>query len=138
MHTVAPQFVASPAHYFPAIDRQKVGYMLDTDPPSRPGRSVLRPDTEPSPTSMDYVRRIVVFFREHAIDLQIFITPSHAHQLEIAAETGVWPAIEQGKRDLVAGERCGTASVRPTVRALRFCDLSLGHHGICSAGRDAA
>jgi hypothetical protein len=102
-HTVEPQFVASPAHYFRAIDRQEVGYMLDV-PPAHPARNGLRPDTNmgSGATSMDYIRLIVAFCREHSIDLRIFLTPSHAHQLEIAGETGAWPAIEQGKRELVA------------------------------------
>ncbi len=101
-HAVEPQFVASPARYFRAIDRQEVGFMLDSSPPGRPGRTISRPDTGPAATSMDYIRLMVAFCREHGIDLRIFITPSHAHQLEIAAETGTWSAIEQGKRDVVA------------------------------------
>jgi len=56
---------------------------------------------QPDLTSLDYIREIVWFCREHSIDLRIFITPAHAHQLEIAALLGGWPAIERGKRDLV-------------------------------------
>src|SRR5262249_12981867 len=45
---------------------------------------------------------IVRFCREQHIDLRIFISPAHAHQLEIVAALGGWPRLERGKTDLTA------------------------------------
>jgi hypothetical protein len=98
---IEPSYRDSPGRYFRDVDRQEVGFM---QPPSETrSPSKLQPSQAgPQLTSFDYIARIVEFCSEHQIDLRIFITPSHAHQLEIAARFGQWSAIEQGKRDLVA------------------------------------
>ena len=57
--------------------------------------------TPDASTSLDYLRRIVAFCRTHRIGLRIFLTPGHAHQLELDAAAGEWSAIENGKRALI-------------------------------------
>jgi hypothetical protein len=94
--------IHGPRAYFDEIDRLEVGFQTEGAAP-RSGHA----SAEPSPvingeeSSLAYIRRIVDFCRKEGIDLRIFITPSHAHQSEIAAATGAWPAIEEGKRALV-------------------------------------
>jgi hypothetical protein len=100
-HQVEPDFSKSPGDYFRNIDRQEVGFML-TKAPMPTAAAKLRPeDGDGSLTSFDYIDKIVAFCRREGIDLRIFITPSHAHQLEIASELGGWPSFERGKRELV-------------------------------------
>jgi len=92
-----------PRHYFDDIDRLEVGFQLQWRVP-RPARATgfIPPATpDNSATSLDYIGRIVAFCRDESIDLRIFITPSHVHQLEIAAATGGWTVLEDGKRALV-------------------------------------
>lgn len=55
----------------------------------------------PNETSLGYIGRIVEFCRAQRIDLRIFITPAHAHQLEITAAADGWAFIEGAKRALV-------------------------------------
>ena len=98
---VLTNFSESPGAYFRDIDRKEIGYQFATGPTPR-GRTQYRPENSSSTlTSLDYIAKIVSFCREKDTDLRIFITPSHAHHLEITAELGVWPSLEQGKRDLV-------------------------------------
>jgi len=54
-----------------------------------------------SETSLDYIRRIIVFCRAQRVDLRIFIAPEHVHQLEITAAIGEWATLENAKRALV-------------------------------------
>ncbi len=87
-----------PRGYFLAVDRQEIGFK---EPPAE-----VASDSAPAPqasnvNSFEFMRKIVVFCREQAIDLRIFITPAHAHQIEIAAAMGEWDRIDKGKRDLV-------------------------------------
>jgi len=99
---VEPTYSSSPASYLRNIDRQEIGFMLDTGPAVATAQRKLAPATsQPVLTSFDYIAKIVAFCRDNDIDLRIFITPAHAHQLEIAKQLGGWPAIERGKRDLV-------------------------------------
>jgi hypothetical protein len=89
---------AGPGSYFAAIDRQEAGFKLDSgDERPRRGSAVEKPDL----SSLDYAGLIVEFCRTEGIDLRIFITPAHAHQMELAAAVGEWPKIEAGKRALV-------------------------------------
>jgi len=100
--TVGGTFLSEgPRAYFDEIDRLEVGFQLEGRVPA-PGRRA-RPvaDAPPQETSFDYVGRIVDFCRDHEIDLRILITPSHVHQMQIAAATGGWEAMERGKRELV-------------------------------------
>ncbi len=95
------QFVeAGPRAYFDEIDRLEVGFQTEGAgaAPARPGRVSVASEDE---SSLAYVQRIVDFCREAGIDLRIFITPTHVHQQEIAAATGAWPSLEEGKRALV-------------------------------------
>jgi len=52
--------------------------------------------------AMVYFTEIVAFCREKDIQLDLLIHPYHAHVLEIMHETGIWPAFEAWKRELVA------------------------------------
>jgi len=92
-----------PRYYFDEVDKMEVGFKLEWRIPAPP-RSQYDPappvDTDPI-TSLGYVEKIIDFCRTHDIALTIFLTPSHVHQLEIAAATGGWQAIERGKRALV-------------------------------------
>jgi hypothetical protein len=92
-----------PRHYFDEIDKLEVRFQLEwrIPPPPKIQRSVKPPAPRDAATSLDYIERIARFCREQGIDLRIFITPSHVHQLEIAAAAGSWPSIENGKRALV-------------------------------------
>jgi hypothetical protein len=90
-----------PASYFGAVDRQEVGFKLDNGPASPLSRSARDADMGAAATSFDYIRKIVAFCRQHEIDLRIFITPAHAHQMEISQAVGEGPKIEAGKRELV-------------------------------------
>jgi hypothetical protein len=91
----------SPGAYFRAIDRQEIGFKSELPPRSR-SRSAAREATGQQLTALDYIEKIVALCRDEGIDLRIFITPAHAHQLEIGAEIGEMPAVETGKRRLVA------------------------------------
>lgn len=88
-----------PAAYFEAIDRLEVSFKLPAASQERTRRSA--PDETSRPASFNYIRRIIEFCRARAIDLRIFITPMHAHQMELSAEAGEWATIENGKRTLV-------------------------------------
>ncbi|MBO0738160.1 MAG: hypothetical protein J2P48_16560 [Alphaproteobacteria bacterium] len=90
---------AGPGAYFWDVDRKELGFKLDRGPPAhlRPGSASPNPDR----SSLDYVGSIIAFCRANHIDLRIFITPAHAHQMEISAIIGEWPKIEAGKRALV-------------------------------------
>ena len=94
-----PAYASDPRTYFLDIDRQEIGFKLDAGPPG-PRRPANTP-THPDLPSLEYVRKIIGFCRAHAIDLRMFITPAHAHQMEISAEVGAWQKIEDGKRTLV-------------------------------------
>jgi hypothetical protein len=100
-HREGETFVrAGPRAYFDEIDRLEVGFQLPPPEPARARVDDAPPD--PAESSLAYVGRIVAFCRAHAIDLRIAITPSHVHQLEIAAMLGAEGAAERGKRALVA------------------------------------
>jgi hypothetical protein len=85
-----------PRRYFEEVDRLEVRFKRDGQ-----RMHLARGAETPRETSLDYIRRIVKFCRAHRIDLRIFITPEHAHQLEIAAAIGEWATIEGAKRALV-------------------------------------
>jgi hypothetical protein len=98
-HRPGEEYVVSgPSNYFWAIDRQEAGFKLDMGD-DRPHRGTA--DAAPDMVSLDYVRLIIGFCRAEGIDLRIYITPAHAHQMELSSAVGEWPAIEAGKRDLV-------------------------------------
>ncbi len=88
-----------PTAYFLAVDREEVGFKLPSAAraPIGPIRGRPRKPTD----SFDYIRKIVEFCRDRRVELKVFITPAHAHQMEISALMGEWLAIEQGKRRLV-------------------------------------
>lgn len=92
-----------PRYYFDEIDKQEVRYKLEWRIPvklKRNNKHVTDAKTDDI-TSLGYIQRIIEFCRANNITLDIFITPSHAHQMEISAATGEWTAIENGKRELV-------------------------------------
>ena len=90
---------AGPRAYFDDIDRLEVGFQL---PPRETTVAHAEPaQSDRGESSLAYVGRIVAFCGDHGIDLRIAITPSHVHQLEIAAMLGAEEAAERGKRALV-------------------------------------
>jgi hypothetical protein len=97
---VEPDFPISPGGYFRNVDRQEIGFVLDSGT-AQPLKKAQQRNLEKPLSSFDYIGKIVAFCRDQQIDLRIYLTPAHAHQLEIAAELGGWPNIERGKRDLV-------------------------------------
>ena len=97
---VEPDFPISPGGYFRNVDRQEIGFMLDSGAPQLLKKNQPKNSEKPL-SSFDYIGKIVAFCRDQKIDLRIYLTPVHAHQLEIVAELGGWPNIERGKRDLV-------------------------------------
>jgi len=101
---------AGPRAYFDDIDRLEVGFQL----PAREAASARDDAAPPDPdeSSLAYVGRIVAYCRAHGIELAIAITPSHVHQLEIAAMLGAEGAAEHGKRALVGllGRDAATAA----------------------------
>lgn len=92
-----------PRGYFDEIDKQEVSYKLEWRIPQKAVHTAkLNPDSQADPiSSLGYIERIIEFCRDNNIELVVYITPSHAHQLEIAAAAGEWPIIENGKRALV-------------------------------------
>ena len=91
---------AGPRAYFDQIDRLEVGFQTPSADDAPAGGKDGEP-TDARESSIACVGRIVEFCRAAGIDLRIFITPSHVHQMEIATVMGAWPAVESGKRALV-------------------------------------
>src|SRR3569623_2056245 len=85
-----------PRVFFVKVDRQEVEFKLEWRIPARHTAKLAAPSD--TLTSLDYIERILAFCRENHIRLLIHITPAHAQQLGIAAATGEWPTIENGKR----------------------------------------
>ena len=98
-----PYQALGPRAYFDQIDKDEIRYKLEWRIPQKLARNGKQsPNTQPDRiTSLGHIQRIVEFCRAHDIELIVYITPSHAHQQEIAAATGEWPTIESGKRALV-------------------------------------
>lgn len=92
-----------PRHYFDEIDKLEVRYKLEWRIPAKPGHNNKQgPEAKADGiTSLGYIQRMIEFCRTEGIRLSIFLTPSHAHQLEISAATGEWPSLEKGKREMV-------------------------------------
>lgn len=92
-----------PRAYFDEIDKQEVSYKLEWRIPQKAAHNAKQSPDAPvdSITSLGYIQRIIAFCRAHNIELVLYITPAHVHQMEIAAATGEWPTIENGKSALV-------------------------------------
>ena len=92
-----------PRCYFDEIDRLEVTFKLDWKVPQKKVPSVQSgPPAEPDPiTSLGYIEKIVEYCRAEDIELVVFLTPSHVHQLELDAATGNWWSVENGKRKIV-------------------------------------
>lgn len=52
-------------------------------------------------STLDYFRKIVQLAHEHHIDLQFFISPSHARQWEVIGQLGLWEQWEDWKRTML-------------------------------------
>lgn len=93
----------SPRYYFDEIDQMEVRYKLEWLIPQSNQFKVYfsAPEKKDTLTSLDYIRKIIEYCRKEDIDLKIFFTPSHAHQLEISAATNEWAPIENGKREVL-------------------------------------
>jgi hypothetical protein len=114
-----------PRAYFDEIDRLEVGFQTESvaRAPVKRSRPPSTVPADPEESSLAYIQRIITFCRAENIDLRIFITPSHAHQLEIAAATGAEPAIENGKRELVR-LLAVDASQHRDLQPIRLIDFS--------------
>jgi hypothetical protein len=98
------KFQKCPRTYFEEIDKLEVGFKLEGRYPATKKsvhQALTPPQETKDETSLGYIRRIIEFCRAKHIDLRIFITPEHAHQMEISAVLGEWPSIEKAKRNLV-------------------------------------
>jgi hypothetical protein len=119
---VDPDFSVAPGRYFRDVDRQEISYMLEG--PVISSQTKFGPDIAQSKlTSLDYIAKIISFCRDQRIDLRIFLTPAHAHQLEIVASLGGWARLEQGKRQLVSLLAQDAAS-HPGIQPFSFYDFS--------------
>jgi len=92
-----------PRCYFDEIDKLEVSFKLGWKVPKKTVPTVQSgPPVEPdSVTSLGYIEKIVEYCRSNDIELVIFLTPSHVHQLELDAATGNWWSVENGKRKIV-------------------------------------
>ena len=100
----AEKFVTcGPRCYFDETDKLEVTFKLGWKVPQKQVPSVQSgPPAEPDPmTSLGYIEKIVEYCRAAEIELVIFLTPSHVHQLELDAATGNWWSVEDGKRKLL-------------------------------------
>ncbi len=92
-----------PRCYFDEIDKLEVTFKLGWKVPQKRVPSIQSgPPARPDPvTSLGYIEKIIEYCRRSGIELVIFLTPSHVHQLELDAATGNWWSVENGKRKLV-------------------------------------
>jgi hypothetical protein len=92
-----------PRYYFDEVDKMEVKWQLEWRIPT-PGIKVYPPKIEASDpvTSLGYILKIVEFCRQKNIELRIFFTPAHAHQMELSKFVREWPQFEKGKRALVS------------------------------------
>ncbi|MBI4292420.1 MAG: hypothetical protein HY661_13165 [Betaproteobacteria bacterium] len=117
-----------PRAYFDEIDRLEVTFQTAAAAPR--SRDAMAAPAARAPaaaeSSIAYIRRIVEFCRAEGIDLRIFVTPSHVHQIEIAAATGGWNSIENGKRELVRvlAEDSTRHSDKPPIPLIDFSGYS--------------
>jgi len=91
-----------PRYYFDEINKLEVQFKLEGCIPVKTVK-VYPPKEEKKDavSSFGYIRKMVEFCRRENIKLVIFITPSHATQMELSKILGEWPMIENGKRTLV-------------------------------------
>ena len=129
-HEADPGFMRSPADYFWAIDKQEILDELNTGEKST-AHSSAHPPSVPTMkrTNLDYIAAIISFCRKNKIDLRIVLTPSHAHLLEITRLLGLWPALEKGKRELVAllardAEQNGASKPYPLFDFAGYSDIT--------------
>jgi hypothetical protein len=88
----------SPRAYFDAYDREEIRWRRPrTSLPASPAAPA-----DPAGSSLNWIYRMIGFCRANNIDLRIYITPGHAHQLEMTAASGDWRRLEKAKRELVA------------------------------------
>lgn len=91
-----------PRYYFDEINKLEVQFKLEWRIPVKADK-VYPPkeDKKDSVSSFGYIRKMVEFCRQENIRLVLFITPSHATQMELSKILGEWQMIEDGKRALV-------------------------------------
>lgn len=92
-----------PRCYFDEIDKLEVTFKLGWKVPQKKMPGVQSgPSAETDPiTSLGYIEKIIKYCRSNNIELVIFLTPSHVHQLELDAATGNWWSVKNGKREIV-------------------------------------
>jgi peptidoglycan/xylan/chitin deacetylase (PgdA/CDA1 family) len=117
---VDPAFrVAGPRAYFDAVDRSEVKNQL----PVVESHESPRKGHEEEASSLSYIARIIAFCRRHQIDLRVFLTPAHVHQLEITAAISGDESIETAKIALVK-LLAEDAAQHPGERAVPLFDFS--------------
>ena len=104
-----------PGAYFAAIDRREIRFKFNRGPSHRQRRGTAEAPLDLG--SLEYVQKIIGFCRAAGIDLRIFTTPAHAHQMEISIALGEGPDIAKGRRELV---RVLTDDAREHPGARRF------------------
>jgi hypothetical protein len=116
------QFInQGPGAYFAAIDRREIGFKFNRGA----GHQQRRGSNEAHKNlgSLEYVRKIIGFCRAAGVDLRIFTTPAHAHQMEISNALGEGPMIAAGKRNL-ARMVAEDAREHPGARRFTLWDFS--------------
>ena len=110
--------VLGPSRFFDRADVKLVASMVP-----RPPAIATSTDSPTIAIGLDGIEQIVAFCREHSIDLRMYITPQHAHQVEAAFAIGEWPQVEAAKRRLV-GILAEDAARHPGARQFPLWDFS--------------
>jgi hypothetical protein len=130
-------FVRSgPRAYFEEVDRREIGSQKQAQPTPAAAHHDHDLPANPDETSLAYIRRIMAFCRAHHIDLRIFITPCHVHQLEIAAAFWGPETIDNSRRALV-GLLAEDAARHPGEPPIPLLDFS-GYNSITTEPLPAA
>jgi hypothetical protein len=100
----AENFVTcGPRCYFDEIDKLEVSFKLDWKVPQKKVPTIQSgpPAGQDPITSLGYIEKIIEYCRSNDIELVVFLTPAHVHQLELDAATGNWWSVENGKRKIL-------------------------------------
>lgn len=113
-----------PRAYFEEIEKLEVRFKLGWRRPRRaPKTYPPRIEARDPVTSLGYVGKIIDFCRAHEIELKLFISPSHAWDLELSRLAGEGPAIDRHKRLLVDG-LARDAAAHPGAAPYQLIDFS--------------
>jgi peptidoglycan/xylan/chitin deacetylase (PgdA/CDA1 family) len=115
-----------PRAYFDEIDNQEIQSQIAPAGNKKTAREEGALPFNPDESSLSYIRRIIDFCRDNNIDLRIFITPAHIHQLEITGMLWGNQAIDGNKRALVEliAQDSGRHPGKPPVPLIDFSGYS--------------